>query len=233
MTILETAPQIGPLDSDGGQRSTTQVLSPEARERHRNRLTWIGGAALLLVVSLVAAVVATGEALHKNAQVTSTTPAQFTPMCPPSSLRTSFDLVNSGLAGSILIGFQLENVGASGCSVQGHPGAIFRDRAGPVTDITVERMGSIMHGQTVTSSPRIVLRRGARAYADMIVQNCTGYSPGPLTSVQLIYDGVPIRGVVTAGHGGGQPFGIGGVCRPGDPGTYVAVSQLEPIRNIT
>jgi hypothetical protein len=230
VTTLETKPgQIGP---DDGKEPITQVLFPEARERHRLRLTWLGSGALLLVAGLVTALVVT-NASPKRTSAASITPTQSAPICSASDLRTSFDGVDSALAGSILIGLELQNVGASSCSVQGHPSATFRGSAGPVTDIRVGRMDSIINGRTVTSSPRIALGHGARAYADMIVPNCTGHSPGPLTSVQLIFNGLLVPGLVTAGSRTGQPFSIGGVCLPGDPGTYVSVSQLEPNHDIT
>jgi hypothetical protein len=231
VTTLETK-QSQRIRPDDGRPPTTRVLFPEAHERHHRRLTWVGGGALVVVAGLVTALVIT-SALRESTRPPSTSPARFAPLCSASNLHTSFDGVDSGLAGSILLGFQMENVGASSCSVQGHPSATFRGLAGPVTDITVQRMGSIVNGRTVTSSPRIVLRHGARAYVDMIVQNCVGHSPGPLTSVQLVFNGSVVSGVITAGSKAGQPYLIGGVCSPGDPGTYVAVSQLEPIRDIT
>src|ERR1019366_1871675 len=101
-TALETAPQR--FDEDDGRPPATEVLFPEARARQRHRLSWIGGGALLLVVSLVTALVATNPT-HRNALATSTTPTRLAPTCAAPSLRTSFDGIDSGLAGSILIGF--------------------------------------------------------------------------------------------------------------------------------
>lgn len=213
----------------------TEVLIKEARRRGR-RHHLAGITALVLVGSLTATIVvaiAATDVPTTSVASSPTRPLDAVATCPTSSLRASFDGVNSGLAGSMLTGVQLENVGATACSVQGHPSATFRDASGAVvSDITVGRMGSIVRGRTLTASPRIILRPRGRAFAVMIVPNCTGHSPGPLTSVQLVLHGVPVAGLVTRGSQPSEPYEIGGVCEPGDPGTHVAVSQLEPVRDL-
>ena len=215
---------------DAASPVATQVLFPEARARHRHRLLWIGAGILLVVLASVAALVASGR-LHRSS-APATTPKQFASTCRSSALLASFDGVDSGLAGSFLVGFQIQNNSASSCTVQGYPTALFRDANGPVNGLTVQRMGAIVHGRSVTASPRIQLRPGGRAYVNMIESECTGRSSGPFNSVQLVLNGAVIPGVITVGRGSNQPFAIGWVCPPKDPGTYPAFSPLEPTRDI-
>ncbi len=229
MTIAPTKERVAP--------EPTEVLIEEARRRgRRHRLTG-GIVTLILAGSLITAVTVSlprSNVPRRSGPVHSQTPRGAVASCLIPDLRASFDGIDSGLAGSGLIGFQLANVGPTSCAVQGHPSAIFRRSSGVVvTDITVGQMGAIVHDRTVTSSPRIVLRPRGSAYFDMIVPVCTGHSSGALASVQLTLRGGVVPGIISVGRQPNQPFWIGDVCVAGDPGTYVSVSQLEPIRDLT
>lgn len=217
-----------------------QVLIPEARKRGRVRRLATGAIALVIVGSAASAaallVGSNGSPTHRGSSPTTEPSVIATASCSVSSLHASFDGVNSALAGSLLTGFQLENVGTSSCTVQGFPRMVFRDSSGRiVSDVILHAMGAVVHGHHATSPPPVVLRPRARAFVDVIIPTCAGYSPGILASVQLVVNGTPVPGVIRAGTQPDHPYAIGGICRRGslDPGTLVRVSAIGRVRDFT
>jgi len=223
----------GPAQIVEGAPPVIEVLFEEARQRRQRRLAWIGGGAAVALLVGVAA-----GALRYEQRVVST-PASRPPAqraaasCPPSSLRAGFDGAESGLAGSVAIGFELQNVGSTSCAVGGHPSAVFYDPRGRDTNVKVGAMGALIDGRLETAAPRIVLLPGQHAYTLMIMPVCTYFARYSITSMQLVLGRSLIPGRVTAGRGHNQPYGIGGACRPGDPGTNAAFSPLETARDIS